>query len=123
MRFEKKFVALVAVLTGVAFVGQASAFVAPTNIVPFLPPLNVVTVTKLKSTVPGVDLYLCSTGTTLSVTAGTPLASVQKLACSNLAFAKFKAATLTPAQQANPIQLQAATIWFMTKIGRPYYGL
>jgi hypothetical protein len=123
MHSAKKFAALATVLTLVAFAGRSSAFTAPASIAAFLPAANVVTVRQITSTVHGVDQYMCSTGTTLSVSAGTPLATVQKLACSNLAFAKFKAATLTPAQQANPIQVQQATIWFMTKIGRPYYGL
>jgi hypothetical protein len=113
----------VAVLGLAAFAGHAEAFTAPKSIAPFMPAANAVTVSKINSTVPGVDQYLVSTGTVLSVTAGTPLSSVQKLAASNLAFAKFKAATLTPAQQVNPIQVQAATIWFMSNIGRPFYGL
>jgi len=123
MRFAKKFVAVAAVLGVVACAGRVSAFTAPTSIVPFLPAANVVTVVKMNSTVAGVDQYQCSTGNVLSVAAGTPLAKVQSLACSNLAFAKFKAATLTPAQQVNPLQLQIAGMWFMNNIGRPYYGL
>jgi hypothetical protein len=122
MRFAK-FAGLAAVLSVVAFGGRASAFTAPKIITPYLPANNVVTVTKIQSSVSGVDQYHCSTGTVLSVTAGTPLATVQKLACSNLAFAKFKAATLTVAQQKNPLQVQQATVWFLNNIGRPYYGL
>jgi hypothetical protein len=123
MRFAKQLVGLAAVLGVVSIAGRASAFTAPAKITAFLPAANIVTVTKLNSKISGVDQYLCSTGTVLAVTAGTPLASVQKLASSNLAFTKFKAATLTPAQQVNPIQLQLATAWFMNNIGRPYYGL
>jgi hypothetical protein len=123
MHLAKKFAAMATVVTALALAGQASAFTPPTTLVPYLPANNLVTITKIKSTVPGVDQYLCSTGTVLSVAAGTPVASVQKLAASNLAFAKFKAATLTPAQQVNPVQLQLATIWFMNNIGRPLYGL
>jgi hypothetical protein len=123
MRFVKQFAALAALLGVAAFAGRASAFTPPTKVTAYLPALNVVTVNKINSTVAGVDQYMCSTGTVLSVTAGTPLATVQKLAASNLAFAKFKAATLTPAQQANPLQVQLATVWFMNNIGRPYYGL
>jgi hypothetical protein len=123
MRFVKKFAALVAVLGVAAFAGHAEAFTAPTSIAAFLPAANAVTVSKIPSTISGVDQYMVSTGTVLSVTAGTPLAQVQKLAASNLAFAKFKVATLTPAQRVNPIQVQFATVWFMTNIGRPFYGL
>jgi hypothetical protein len=123
MRFAKMFAALAAMFTVVALAGQASAFTPPAKITAFLPAANVVTFTKINSSVPGVDQYMCSNGTVLSVTSGTPVATVQKLASSNCAFAKFKTATLTKAQQSNPLQLQAATIWFMNNIGRPYYGL
>jgi hypothetical protein len=123
MHFLKKFAAFLAVLGVAAFAGHAEAFTAPTSIAAFVPAANVVTVHKITSTVAGVDQYMCSTGNVLSVTANTPLSTVQKLASSNLAFAKFKIATLTPAQRLNPLQVQAATIWFMTNIGRPLYGL
>jgi len=123
MRFAKQFAGLAAVLCVAAFGGRASAFTAPSNIGPYLPAANVVAVTKIHSNVNGVDQYMCSSGSVLSVTAGTPLLHVQKLACSNLAFAKFKAATLTAAQRTNPLQLQIATAWFMNNIGRPLYGL
>jgi hypothetical protein len=123
MRYAKTIVALAAVAGTLAMAPTASAFTAPGSIGPYLPAANVVTVTKLQSSIAGVDQYQCSVGGVLSVTAGTPLAKVQALACSNLAFKKFKAATLTPVQQFNPIQLQQATIWFMNNIGRPWYGL
>jgi hypothetical protein len=123
MRFAKKFAALAAVVTVVAFAGQASAFIAPVKITAFLPAANVVTITKIKSTLPGVDQYMCSTGNVMSVATGTPVAKVQTMACVNLAFTKFKAATLTPVQQTNPQQMQTATIWFVTHISKPYYGM
>jgi hypothetical protein len=106
-----------------ATASTASAFTAPSSIAAFMPANNVVTVSKLNSTIAGVDQYMCSTGVVLSVTANTPMSTVQKLASSNLAFSKFKVATLTVAQRANPIQVQQATIWFMNNIGRPFYGL
>jgi hypothetical protein len=123
MRYAKTIVAVAAVAGILATAPTASAFTAPSSIVPYMPANNVVTVSKLNSNIAGVDQYMCSTGVVLSVTANTPMSTVQKLAASNLAFSKFKNATLTAAQRFNPIQLQQATIWFMNNIGRPLYGL
>jgi hypothetical protein len=127
MRFVKQFAGLAVVLGMAALAGRASAFTAPTNLAPYLPAANLVTVAKINSNVSGVDQYTCNPAapglTVLSVTAGTPLSQVQKLASSNLAFYKFKLATLTAAQRANALQVQAATVWFMNNIGRPLYGL
>jgi len=123
MRFVKQFAAVLAVAGVLAFAGKAPAFTAPTSIAPYLPAVNVVTVTKITSTVANVDQYQLSTGGILSVTAGTPLAKVQALASGNLAWAKFKTATLTVAQRNNMLQNQIALQWFMQNIGRPFYGL
>jgi len=123
MRFVKQFAAVVAVVGVLACAGKASAFTAPTSIAPYLPAANLVTVQKITSTVANVDQYQCSTGNVLSVTAGTPLSKVQSLACGNLAWAKFKTATLSVAQRNNILQNQIALQWFMQNIGKPFYGL
>ncbi len=123
MRFAKQFVAVLAVAGVLACAGNVSAFTAPVSIAPYLPANNAVTVTKITSTVPNVDQYHVSNGTTLSVTKGTALSKVQALASGNQAWSKFKLATLTPAQQNNLLQNQIAMVWFMQNIGHPFYGL
>jgi hypothetical protein len=117
---------LLVLALAVCFPGVASAnFTPPPDKSAYLPAQNVVTVTPVAAQAPNVDSYSVSLpeGTVLNVTAGTPSKTVQELAAGNLAWSKFKAATLTPADQVNPFQLQMALIWFLQNIGRPHYGL
>lgn len=117
---------------------SAMAFTPPSDITPYKPANNVVVVTPIVSGMPNVDQYDVSDTTVLvdrfgnctsfvspglqlnsciySVSAGTSLKLVNKLAAGNNAWAKFKAATLTPAEQVNPTQLQTAMIWFFQHI-------
>jgi hypothetical protein len=97
---------------------------------PWLPPANTATVASITSTVAGVDQYQVtptdsppSAPFVESVTTGTPLPQVVALATANIAFNKFKLATLTASDRLNPLQLQAALAWFLQNIGRPDYGV
>ncbi len=101
------------------------SFTAPVDITPYLPASNEATFTPiLPPAVFNVDQYLVEPGATVfSVTHGTSLFKVHALVTANIAWQKFKPATLTAADQVNPLQLQIAMIWFMNHVGRPYYGL
>ena len=122
---------------------NAFAFTPPTDKTSLLPQNNVVEVTKKQSVVANVDQYsVCGTINTLdkfgnctvnisnppvitcctfSVTAGTPLATVQRSASANEAWAKLRVESLTPAEQNQVRPNQQALMWFMSNIYFPYY--
>jgi hypothetical protein len=121
MSFAKKFVAVAAVLGTLVCVSTASAgFTPPSDITPYLPANNVTTVTKI-ATFANTDVYACSMGGTISVPKGTALAVVIVRAESNCAYQKFIAATTAPGDNQNAAVMQAALIWYTTKIYLPYY--
>lgn len=102
------------------------SFTPPTDLTPYKPAANVVTVTPIASTVPDVDQYQCSPpdgappSGVLSVTAGTSRTKVDALAAAGLAEQKFFKATISPFP-GSIADRNAALSWFMQHIGRPFY--
>jgi hypothetical protein len=109
------------------------SFTAPSNINPYKPAQNQVTLTPIvPSGAAGTDQYSLNPApvvppatpahAVLSVTAGMPRDKVQALADSNNAWWKFIRDTLTP-NDTNPMDWGMASMWFMMHISRPLYGL
>jgi hypothetical protein len=106
------------------------SFTVPTDLTPFLPPANTVTIAPIATQDPLTDQYQVtptdsppSAPFVDAVPKGTPLSKVAELAAGNVAWRKFQLATLTAADRVNPSQMQTALAWFLNKIGRPDYGL
>jgi hypothetical protein len=122
MQSVKKSIALAAVVGFLAVAPKASAgFTPPTNITPYLPANNVVTVQKV-GTVGSMAIYQCSMGGKIVVSATAPVALVQVLGAQSCAWQAFRLATIS----ANSLSDNTANIqaqqWFTANVAVPYYA-
>jgi hypothetical protein len=121
MHLSKKLVGVAAVVAFLAFAPAASAgFTPPTDITPYLPANNAVTVTRISSNA-AIDVYRPSAGPLLTVRHNTPMATVLKAASANLSWTKFLAATVSPDSQHDASVVQTAQVWFIQNIYNRFY--
>jgi hypothetical protein len=117
MRFVQKTFAVVAVFGFLAFAPKVSAgFTPPSNLLPFLPAANQVTVVKVAQ-IGATAIYSCSMGGGVAVPAATPVAQVRVIASENCSWQAFRLATAT-SDSASQI---AAQNWWQQNICNPYY--
>jgi hypothetical protein len=122
MQLVKKSIAVAAVVGVLALAPKATAgFTPPSNITPFLPASNSVTVNKI-ATVGSYSIYACSMGGTVAVPTSYSLGLVQVIASSNCSWTKFKAATISADSINNPTVVTQAQNWWNANINNPYYG-
>jgi hypothetical protein len=122
MQSVKKVLAVAAVAGFLGFVPAASAgFTPPTNIAPYLPAANAVTVTKV-ATIGKNVLYACSMGGGIILPASVPMAQVQILASANCSWQAFRLATVSSDSLGNPNVVNQAQAWWLANIDTPYYG-
>jgi hypothetical protein len=121
MQSVKKAIALAAVVGFLGVVPAASAgFTPPTNIAPYLPAANAVTVTKV-ATIGNRVLYACSMGGGIILPASVPMAQVQVLASANCSWQAFRLATVSSGSLSDPNAVNAAQAWWLANIDTPYY--